>query len=168
MRISRNNCFFRKVFPTCLNAFATTCSPYPRLIFSSACLEGNIMKLILAGTLAFGMLAVSTVAAVAGTAWTSQKTALNARSGPGTNYHVQRSFKRCTKVHVVKYSHGWAKVSYAGKHYWVSSKFLRGKPCATKHHNSHATTHHKYHTHKHKHGHKHRHTHKHRVNVGHH
>ena len=125
------------------------------------------MKLILAGALAIGMMAVSTVGAVAGTAWTTQQTALNARSGPGTSYHVLRSFKRCTKVHVITYSHGWAKVSYGKKHYWVSSKFLRGKPCATAHHKTHSS-HHKYHTHKHKHGHGHRHTHKHKMNAGHH
>lgn len=125
------------------------------------------MKVFLAGTLALGMMVATASAAVAGSAWTSNKTALNARSGPGTDYHVLRSFKRCTKVHVVKYSHGWAKVSYNGKHYWVSSKFLRGKPCGASHHKTHSANH-KYHTHKHRHGHGHRHTHKHRTNVGHH
>lgn len=125
------------------------------------------MKLILSGTLALGLMALTVGAVHAGTAWTSQQTSLNARSGPGTGYHVLRSFKRCTKVHVIKYSHGWAKVSYNGHHYWVSSKFLRGRPCGSAHHKVHKS-HHSYHTHTHRHGHGHKHSHRHRKNAGHH
>jgi uncharacterized protein YgiM (DUF1202 family) len=127
------------------------------------------MKLILAGTLALGMMALSVGTVVAGTAWTSKDTALNARSGPGTSYHVVRKLNPCSKVHVINHSHGWSKVSYGGKQYWVSSRYLRGQSCTTSHHKTkQKKVHHQYHTHKHKHRHRHRHTHKHRVNVGHH
>jgi len=69
----------------------------------------------------------------AGTASATQawigKTALNARSGPGTSYHKIGTFKPCTKVHVVAHTHGWAKVRFNHNYYWVAAKYLRNSSC---------------------------------------
>jgi len=126
------------------------------------------MKNLVMSALVAGATMLSVGIAEAGNAWTSKHTALNARSGPGTSYHVKYKFPKCTKVYVIKWQHGWAKVKYNGKHYWVSGKYLRGKPCNAHHNNGHGHGHAKYHTHHHKHGHGHGHTHKHKMHVGHH
>ena len=70
-------------------------------------------------------------AASATQAWVGHS-ALNARSGPGTHYHVLGTFNPCTPVHVVAYNHGWAKVAYNHSYYWVSAKYLQGKSCYKK------------------------------------
>ncbi len=54
---------------------------------------------------------------------------LNARSGPGTNYHVIGTFNPCTPVHVVAHKWGWAKVAYKHNYYWVSAQYLSGHSC---------------------------------------
>ncbi len=70
-------------------------------------------------------------AASATTYWVDNGITLNARSGPGTNYHVVGSFNPCTKVHVVGYHHGWAKVAFNNYYYWVSAKYLQNHACNT-------------------------------------
>ncbi len=76
---------------------------------------------------------IAAAALTAGTASATQAwvghSALNARSGPGTNYHKVGTFQPCTPVHVIGHSHGWAKVAYNHSHYWVSAKYLRGSSC---------------------------------------
>ncbi|MCC1491880.1 SH3 domain-containing protein [Cognatishimia sp. F0-27] len=62
-------------------------------------------------------------------AWVEHGISLNARSGPGTGYHVLGTFSPCTKVHVVGHKHGWAKVSFNHHHYWVSAKYLSNHAC---------------------------------------
>lgn len=83
-------------------------------------------KLILSAIVAATAMTAS--AASATQAWVGHN-ALNARSGPGTHYHVLGTFKSCTPVHIVAYSHGWAKVAFKHNYYWVSAKYLQGKPC---------------------------------------
>ena len=67
-------------------------------------------------------------AASATQAWVGGS-ALNARSGPGTQYHVIGTFNPCTPVHVVGWQHGWAKVAWNHQYYWVSAKYLRNTAC---------------------------------------
>ncbi|MFW2544021.1 SH3 domain-containing protein [Primorskyibacter sp. 2E107] len=67
--------------------------------------------------------------AVATPYWIDSGVTLNARSGPGTNYHVIGTFQPCTRVHVQAYTHGWAKVSYNQRYYWVSAKYLQDHAC---------------------------------------
>ncbi|CUH77671.1 SH3 domain-containing protein [Tropicibacter naphthalenivorans] len=83
-------------------------------------------KILLSAVLAAATLTAS--AASATQAWVGSS-ALNARSGPGTNYHVLGTFKPCTPVHVVAHSHGWAKVAYNHGYYWVSAKYLSNQSC---------------------------------------
>lgn len=84
-------------------------------------------KLLISAIVAASALTAS--AASANSAWTQHGVTLNARSGPGTNYHVIGSFNPCTSVHVVGHQHGWAKVSYNNHYYWVSSKYLQNHAC---------------------------------------
>ncbi|WP_425100593.1 SH3 domain-containing protein [Tropicibacter sp. S64] len=63
--------------------------------------------------------------------WVDYGVTLNARSGPGTNYHVIGTFSSCSKVNVVGYSHGWAKIQYNHSYYWVSAKYLQDHACNT-------------------------------------
>ncbi|WGW02957.1 SH3 domain-containing protein [Tropicibacter oceani] len=73
-------------------------------------------------------------AALATPYWVDNGITLNARSGPGTNYHVLGSFPPCTKVHVIAHQHGWAKLSYNNGYYWVSAKYLQNHACNTGYH----------------------------------
>lgn len=68
-------------------------------------------------------------AASATQAWVANGISLNARSGPSTHYNVLGKFHACTKVHVVAYKHGWAKVAYDHNYYWVAAKYLQGHSC---------------------------------------
>lgn len=80
------------------------------------------------------LLAASTLAAGAASAtpvWIEKGIHLNARSGPGAQYHKLGTFDPCTRVHAVAYHHGWAKVVYNHHAYWVSAKYLRGSSCHT-------------------------------------
>ena len=83
-------------------------------------------KLILSAIVAATAMTAS--AASATQAWVGNY-ALNARTGPGTHYHVLGTFKACTPVHIVAYKHGWAKVYFDYNYYWVSAKYLQNKPC---------------------------------------
>jgi uncharacterized protein YraI len=98
-----------------------------------------MQKLLAAALIAAASL--SACAASATQAWVGQS-ALNARSGPGTHYHVLGTFHPCTPVHVLGWKHGWAKVAYKHKHYWVSGKYLQTHSC---HHRPHYKKHHKKH-----------------------
>ncbi|ASP21829.1 bacterial SH3 domain protein [Antarctobacter heliothermus] len=95
-------------------------------------------KFILSAVLAAAAMTAS--AASATQAWIGDYH-LNARSGPGTNYHKLGTFNPCTAVHVVAYNHGWAKVYFNHKYYWVSAKYLQGQSChwapKKKHHKKH-------------------------------
>lgn len=71
-------------------------------------------------------------AASATTYWVQDGVHLNARSGPGASYYKIGTFNPCTKVHVVAYKHGWAKVAYNHKTYWVSAKYLQDSSCGYK------------------------------------
>lgn len=85
----------------------------------------NIFKaaaIALAATFAAG-------AASATTYWVQDGVHLNARSGPGTQYYAEATFRPCTKVHVIGYQWGWAKVAYNHRTYWVSAKYLQGSKC---------------------------------------
>lgn len=72
---------------------------------------------------------VSAGAASATTYWVKDGIHLNARSGPSASTYKVGTFNPCTKVHVVDYKHGWAKVVYKHKAYWVSAKYLQGHSC---------------------------------------
>lgn len=85
-------------------------------------------KLLIAAILAAGT-TVTATAASATSYWVEPGITLNARSGPGTHYDVYGKLHACTKVHVVDYRHGWAKVSYKGHYYWVSAKYLQKHDC---------------------------------------
>ena len=85
-------------------------------------------KIILAAVVAASA-TFSGVAAFANSGWVAPGITLNARSGPGTNYHVVGKFHPCTQVHVVAWQHGWAKVNYNHNHYWVSGKYLQNHAC---------------------------------------
>lgn len=73
--------------------------------------------------------AMGATAATASTAWIEKGVKLNARSGPGTYYKVIGTFHPCTKIHVVGWKNGWAKVSYNHHYYWVSGKYLQNHSC---------------------------------------
>lgn len=73
--------------------------------------------------------ALTASAASATSAWIQHGVHLNARSGPGTYYDVLGTFDPCTRVHIVGYKNGWAKVSFNNSYYWVSSKYLRNSAC---------------------------------------
>ena len=86
------------------------------------------MKTVLrAAALAAATLVAASTASAA--TWWVGGSALNARSGPGTQYHVLGTFDPCTRVNVVGYSHGWAKIAWNNSHYWVSAKYLRDSAC---------------------------------------
>ncbi len=72
---------------------------------------------------------MSAGAAAANSAWVDHGIKLNARSGPGTQYHVIGTFNPCTKVHVVAQKWGWAKVAFNHNYYWVSAKYLQNHSC---------------------------------------
>lgn len=85
-------------------------------------------KYLIAAVLA----ATSTLAATAASAstyWVKYGITLNARSGPGTYYDVIGKFHSCNAVNVVDYQNGWAKISYNGYNYWVSSRYLQQHKC---------------------------------------
>ncbi|MCC2376609.1 SH3 domain-containing protein [Bacillus wiedmannii] len=50
--------------------------------------------------------------------------ALNVRSGAGTNYGVMGALSKGIKVQVLAEQNGWGKINYSGKNGYVSSKFL--------------------------------------------
>lgn len=79
------------------------------------------------------LLAVSLTASAAAATpyWVDHGVTLNARSGPGTSYHVVGTLHSCSKVHVVGYKHGWAKISTKHGYYWVSAKYLQNQACQT-------------------------------------
>ena len=80
-------------------------------------LEDQVMKkLLIAAILAAGT-TVTATAASATAYWVEHGITLNARSGPGTHYDVYGVLRSCTKVHVVGYKHGWAKIKYKGHYY---------------------------------------------------
>ncbi len=85
-------------------------------------------KLLISAAIASATL-MSASAATATQAWVEHGISLNARSGPGTSYHVVAKFNPCTPVHIVGWSHGWAKVSYNHRHYWVAGKYLQKHAC---------------------------------------
>ncbi len=85
-------------------------------------MKNLILSAIVAAT------AMTASAASATQAWVGGNH-LNARSGPGTHYHVLGTFNPCTPVHVVAYNHGWAKVYFNHNYYWVSAKYLKGHSC---------------------------------------
>lgn len=89
-------------------------------------------KLIIAAIIAAGA-SVSASAASATAYWIQDGITLNARSGPSTHYEVLGKFRECTRVHVVAYKHGWAKVAYKHNYYWVSAKYLQDHKCAYGH-----------------------------------
>ena len=72
---------------------------------------------------------LSAGAAQATTYWVQDGVHLNARSGPSAQYHKVGTFNPCTKVHVIAYQHGWAKVAFNHKAYWVSAKYLQNRSC---------------------------------------
>lgn len=81
-------------------------------------------------------------AAAATPYWVDHGVTLNARSGPGTNYHVIGALPSCAKVHVVGYKHGWAKIKSGHGYYWVSAKYLQKHACRSNHtHSGHSHTH---------------------------
>ncbi len=83
-------------------------------------------------TLAAALIAAASLtagAASATTYWVDHGVKLNARSGPGTHYKVLGTFSPCTRVHVVAYSRGWAKVVIDHHAYWVSAKYLQNRAC---------------------------------------
>ena len=101
-------------------------------------------KIILSAIIAATAMTAS--AASATQAWVGHSQ-LNARSGPGTHYHVLGTFNPCTPVHVVAYKHGWAKVAFNHSYYWVSAKYLQGQSChwaPKKKHNGHKKNNHYY------------------------
>ena len=85
-------------------------------------------KLLISAALAATAMTAAT-AASATQYWVENGISLNARSGPGTQYHVLGKFNPCTPVHVIAYTHGWAKVSYNYNYYWVSAKYLQNRSC---------------------------------------
>ena len=97
-------------------------------------------------------IAVSTVfsaaSAMANSSWVAQGVTLNARSGPGTNYHVMYKLPACAQVQVMGWQHGWAKVSYQHNQYWVSGKYLQTHACQQYHNNTHNTQNNTYNTQK--------------------
>ncbi|CAM4406416.1 peptidase M23 [Bacillus manliponensis] len=50
--------------------------------------------------------------------------ALNVRSGAGTNYRVMGALPKGTKVQVLSEQNGWSEINYNGKKGYISSKFL--------------------------------------------
>lgn len=85
-------------------------------------------KLIISAV--FAAATTFTASAASATAyWVEHGITLNARSGPGTHYDVYKRIHACTKVHVVGYKHGWAKIKYNGYYYWVSAKYLSKHDC---------------------------------------
>ncbi|WP_369899474.1 SH3 domain-containing protein [Bacillus manliponensis] len=50
--------------------------------------------------------------------------ALNVRSGAGTNYRIMGALPKGTKVQVLSEQNGWSEINYNGKKGYVSSKFL--------------------------------------------
>ena len=54
---------------------------------------------------------------------------LNARSGPGTHYHVVATLNPCTPIHVIQNYNGWTKFSWNGNHYYVSTQYLQTSAC---------------------------------------
>ncbi|KUF11576.1 SH3 domain-containing protein [Pseudoponticoccus marisrubri] len=96
-------------------------------------------KLVIAAILATASMGAT--AASATQYWVEHGVKLNARSGPGTHYHVLGTFNPCTPVHVYAHKHGWAKVKFNGYWYWVSAKYLQKHAChyhapKKKHHHS--------------------------------
>ncbi|MCH2094700.1 MAG: hypothetical protein MK160_06220 [Rhodobacteraceae bacterium] len=84
-------------------------------------------KLIISAIIATAGLTAS--AASATTYWVQEGIKLNARTGPSTYYHAVGKFHGCTKLHVVAYKKGWAKVAYKHDYYWVSAKYLQNHAC---------------------------------------
>ncbi|MEC3860487.1 SH3 domain-containing protein [Mesobacterium sp. TK19101] len=84
-------------------------------------------RFLTAATLAVATLSAGS--AMATQVWVEPGVKLNARTGPGTQYHVLGTFDACTPVHMVAYHHGWAKVVYGNHFYWVSAKYLQKSDC---------------------------------------
>lgn len=91
------------------------------------------MKNIMLSALVAATTLVGATAASASSYWVQPGVELNARSGPSTQYHVIGKLHGCTKIHVVKYSHGWAKVAWNHSYYWVSAKYLQNHGCSHGH-----------------------------------
>ncbi|WP_305969773.1 MULTISPECIES: SH3 domain-containing protein [unclassified Mameliella] len=104
-------------------------------------------KLILSAIVAATAMTAS--AASATQAWIGHNH-LNARSGPGVQYHKLGVFKPCTPVHVVKFTRDyygnptWYKVYFNHNYYWVKADYVRGHAChwtPKKHHWGHKKQH---------------------------
>ncbi|MCJ7872274.1 SH3 domain-containing protein [Marinovum sp. 2_MG-2023] len=91
------------------------------------------MKNLLLAALLVAGTSVAATTASATSYWVEHGITLNARSGPGTYYDVIGKVHSCTRIHVVGYHKGWAKVSWKGHYYWVSAKYLQKHEC---HHNT--------------------------------
>ncbi len=85
-------------------------------------------KFLIAAAVAASTL-VTAGTASATTFWVEKGVTLNARTGPGTYYDVIGQLNQCRKVHVVAYKKGWAKVSWKGRYFWVSAKYLSSHKC---------------------------------------
>ncbi|BBU56313.1 SH3 domain-containing protein [Mameliella alba] len=89
-------------------------------------------KLILSAIIAATAMTAS--AASATQAWIGNNH-LNARSGPGVQYHKLGVFKPCTPVHVVKFTRDyygnptWYKVYFNHNYYWVKADYVQGHAC---------------------------------------
>ncbi len=67
---------------------------------------------------------VSTTAAFANPAWTTQD--LNFRYGPGSGYHIIASLPYCAQIHVYERYGSWYKASYHGVYGYVSARYVSG------------------------------------------
>ncbi|MCF6344618.1 MAG: SH3 domain-containing protein [Devosiaceae bacterium] len=84
----------------------------------------NVRKTTLLGALAGIVIIASSASAFAAPA--TSKSALNVRSGPGTNYKVVDSLYRGERVNVGEcVSNGWCYITHKGPDGWVSAKYLR-------------------------------------------
>lgn len=91
-------------------------------------MKNLIISAIIAAT------AMTASAASASQAWIG-KHHLNARSGPGVNYHKIGTFNPCTPVHIINYTQDhygnatWYKVKFNHKAYWVKADYVQGHAC---------------------------------------
>ncbi|MGP6086195.1 SH3 domain-containing protein [Antarctobacter jejuensis] len=89
-------------------------------------------KIVLAAIVAATAMTAS--AASATQAWIGNNH-LNARSGPGVEYHKLGVFNPCTPVHIVKFTtdhYGnptWYKVYFKHNYYWVKADYVQGHAC---------------------------------------
>ena len=84
----------------------------------------RVLSLALALALVFSAVAFLPQTVNAATTGTVTASALNVRSGPGTNYASLGLLQRGTSVTVESVSGGWAQISYNGKTAYVSAEYV--------------------------------------------